>query len=445
MACRRFSQPPTADEHSGASNLRANQAPVARRVAASLPRLSARLCYVSAVSFVAEFKSLPIADWLQRARKASLADARASLARERLSLEDFAHLISPAAAELLEPMGQRSRALTQQRFGKVIRLFAPLYLSNECINNCRYCGFSRDNPILRVTLTVEEVLREARALAAQGFRNLLLVAGEHPRFVSSDYLRACIAALHAEIPSVSLEIGPLSTEEYRSLVAAGADGLVVYQETYDRALYDELHTAGPKKNFDWRLETPERAYAAGFRRIGIGALYGLADWRYDALCVAAHAEYLLRHCWKAFLTISLPRLRPCAGEFQPLTTMTDRDLVQLVCAFRLMFPDVGLVLSTRESPRLRDGLIPLGITLMSAGSHTEPGGYTGAGREHLHQTVRGRIVDTGASEWAAPETERNATEQFVIADPRSPAEVAAHIRRLGYEPVWKDWDAALTA
>lgn len=397
------------------------------------------------MSFVAEFKSLPIADWLPRARKASLADARASLARERLALEDFAHLISPAAAELLEPMAQRSRALTQQRFGKVIRLFAPLYLSNECINNCRYCGFSRDNPILRVTLTVEEVLREARALAAQGFRNLLLVAGEHPRFVSSDYLRACIAALHAEIPSVSLEIGPLSTEEYRVLVAAGADGLVVYQETYDRALYDELHTAGPKKNFDWRLETPERAYAAGFRRIGIGALYGLADWRYDALCVAAHAEYLLRHCWKAFLTISLPRLRPCAGEFQPLTTMTDRELVQLMCAFRLTFPDVGLVLSTRESPRLRDGLIPLGITLMSAGSHTEPGGYTGAGREHLHLTVRGRIVDTGASEWAAPETERNATEQFVIADPRSPAEVAARIRRLGYEPVWKDWDAALTA
>jgi len=189
----------------------------------------------------------------------------------------------------------------------------------------------------------------------------------------------------------------------------------------------------------------ERAYAAGFRRIGIGALYGLADWRYEALCVAAHAEYLLRSCWKASVTISLPRLRPCAGEFEPLTHISDRELVQLVCAFRIMFPDVGLVLSTREPAKLRDGLIPLGITLMSAGSHTEPGGYTGAGKEHLHQTVRGRIVETGASEWAANGNGQHATGQFEIADQRSAGEVAKHVRRLGYEPVWKDWDAALTA
>jgi len=179
--------------------------------------------------------------------------------------------------------------------------------------------------------------------------------------------------------------------------------------------------------------------------LGIGALYGLADWRYEAICVAAHAQYLLRHCWKAFLTISIPRLRPCAGEFQPLTHMSDRDLAQLVCAFRIAFPDVGLVLSTREPARLRDGLIPLGITLMSAGSHTEPGGYTGAGREHLHQTVRGRIVDAGASEWAAAENASGATGQFEIADERSAREVAELLQRLGYEPVWKDWDAALTA
>src|SRR5947207_9530595 len=355
-------------------------------------------------------------------------------------------------------MGRRSQAITQQRFGKVIRLFAPLYLSNECINNCKYCGFSRDNPILRVTLSVEETLREARALTAQGFRNILLVAGEHPKFVSSDYLRDCVAALHEEIPSVSLEVGPLETKDYRPLVTAGADGLVVYQETYDRSIYHELHTAGPKRDFDWRLETPERAYAAGFRRLGIGALYGLADWRFEALAVAAHADYLLRNCWKAQLTISLPRLRPCAGEFEPLRRMTDRELVQLVCAFRLMFPDAGLVLSTREPAKLRDGLIPLGITLMSAGSHTEPGGYTNAGKEHLHRTVRGRIVELGASEWATPSSvgqapsragssvasphQTNATGQFDIADERSPREVADRIRRLGYEPVWKDWDAA---
>jgi 2-iminoacetate synthase len=273
------------------------------------------------------------------------------------------------------------------------------------------------------------------------------VAGEHPKFVSNGYLAECVAALHAEWPGISLEVGPMETEEYRPLTAAGADGLVVYQETYARAIYDDLHTAGPKKNFDWRLETGERAYHAGFRRLGIGALFGLADWRYEALCLAAHADFLLRNCWKAQVTISLPRLRPCAGEFQPLTHMTDRELAQLICAFRLMFPDVGLVLSTREPAKLRDGLIPLGITLVSAGSHTEPGGYTGAGKEKIHHTERGRIVElaSGASEWAAvADHATNATGQFEIADDRSAPEVATRIRQLGYEPVWKDWDAALT-
>lgn len=273
------------------------------------------------------------------------------------------------------------------------------------------------------------------------------MAGEHPKFVSNHYLKDCIAALHTECPGISIEVGPMETADYRPLAAAGADGLVVYQETYDRSVYAEMHTAGPKRNFDWRLETPERAYAAGFRRLGISALYGLADWRFEAISVAAHADYLLRNCWKASLTISLARLRPCAGEFQPLTHMTDRELTQLVCAFRLMFPDVGLVLSTREPAKLRDGLIPLGITLMSAGSHTEPGGYTGAGRKNLHQTIRGRMVEaSGSSEWASetPVT-LSATEQFQIADGRSPGEVADLIRSLGYEPVWKDWDAALTA
>jgi len=400
------------------------------------------------VSFVAEFNSLPLEPLVKRSQSAGIPAVRESMAKTKLALADFAHLISPAGAELLEHMGRRSHAMTQQRFGKVIRMFAPLYLSNECVNNCKYCGFSRDNPILRVTLSLEEVKREADAIKAQGFRNLLLVAGEHPKFVSNDYLRDCIAALHRDWPGISLEVGPMEAEDYRPLVAAGADGLVVYQETYDRKVYADMHTAGPKRNFDWRLETPERGYAAGFRRLGISPLYGLADWRFEAISVAAHADYLLRNCWKAQLTISLPRLRPCAGEFQPLTHMTDRDLAQLVCAFRLMFPDVGLVLSTREPAKLRDGLIPLGVTMMSAGSHTEPGGYTGAGKEKIHHTERGRIVElaSGSSEWApTPENATNATGQFQIADERSSQEVAELIRKLGYEPVWKDWDAALTA
>jgi 2-iminoacetate synthase len=410
------------------------------------------------VSFIAEFNSLPVQTFLRRSLDAHADSVHKSLAKSKLSLTDFAHLISPAASEFLETLARRSHQLTQQRFGKVIRLFAPLYLSNECVSNCQYCGFSRDNPILRVTLSLDEVKQEADVLRERGFRNILLVAGEHPKFVSNNYLRDCIAALHFDWPGISLEVGPLETADYRPLVTAGADGLVVYQETYDRGVYAEMHTAGPKRNFDWRLETPERAYAAGFRRLGISPLYGLADWRYEAICAAAHADYLLRNCWKAALTISLPRLRPCAGEFQPLTRMSDRDLAQLVCAFRILFPDVGLVLSTREPAKLRDGLIPLGITLMSAGSHTEPGGYTGAGREKLHQTVRGRIVEPGApvspklrmssegaSEWAPSGNVRHATGQFDIADERPPQEVADLIRRLGYEPVWKDWDVALTA
>jgi len=400
------------------------------------------------MSFVAEFDALPTAALIQRAQSASGADVQRLIAGGAATLSDFATLLSPAAGELLEPLCARSQALTRQRFGKVIRLFAPLYLSNECVNNCAYCGFSRDNAIFRVTLSVEEVRREAQALAAQGFRNILLVAGEHPKFVSNGYLADCVRALHETIPSLSLEIGPMETADYRPLVAAGAEGLVVYQETYDREIYGRMHTLGPKRDFNWRLECPERAYAAGSRRLGIGALHGLADWRTEALATAAHAAYLSRHCWKAQVTVSLPRLRPCAGDFQPLTHLGDRELVQLIAAFRLFLPDVGLVLSTREPAALRDGLLPLGITHASAGSHTEPGGYTGAGKDSIHQTVRGRIVTLAADAGErvlATGRATNATGQFEIADDRSPEEVAALIRRLGYEPVWKDWDAALTA
>lgn len=400
------------------------------------------------VSFVDQFNLLDPEARVARSLETELSEVREVLGRDSLSLGDFERLIAPAAGKLLEDLASKSQRLTQQRFGKVIRLFAPLYLSNECINNCSYCGFSRDNDILRVTLSIEDVIAETRALKEQGFRNILLVAGEHPKFVSNGYLADCIRAVQGEVPGVSLEVGPMETSDYEDMVAAGSEGLVVYQETYDRGIYGEMHTSGPKRNFDWRLETPERAHAAGFRRLGIGALYGLADWRYEAICLAAHAEYLLKHCWKSQLTISLPRLRPCAGEFQPLTLLNDTDLVQLICAFRLYLPDVGIVLSTREPAKLRDGLIPLGVTMMSAGSHTEPGGYTGAGKDKLHHTVRGRIVElaAGSSEWES-DTGRNtnATGQFEIADERSPEVIAKLISDRGYEAVWKDWDAALTA
>jgi 2-iminoacetate synthase len=399
------------------------------------------------VSFVQELNKLPLDALAEQAGHATGEDVLAAIRKEKRDLADFATLLSPAADPLLEELCRRSRALTRQRFGNVIRMFAPIYLSNECVNNCQYCGFSRDNPILRVTLSVEEMLREAMALRQQGFHSILLVAGEHPKFVSDRYLADCVRALRADVADVSLEVGPLDIEPYRRIVDAGAEGLVVFQETYDRPVYAVMHTSGPKRDFEWRVETPERAYAAGFRRLGIGALHGLADWRRESIALAAHAAYLLRHCWKAQLNISLPRLRPCAGQFEPLTRMNDRELTRLICALRLTFPDVGLVLSTRETARLRDGLFSLGITMVSAGSHTEPGGYTGAGREKTHHTTRGRIIapEPGAVQPPLPDGATDATGQFDIADGRTPREVEAVLRRMGYEPVWKDWDAALTA
>lgn len=347
----------------------------------------------------------------------------------------FASLLEPVSDGQLEHLAHQSHVLTKKYFGKAMRLFAPLYLSNECINSCKYCGFSRENGIVRVTLKTDEVVAEARHLATEGFRHILLVAGEHPRFIPVDYLVACVERLAPEIPSISLEVAPLEVADYGRLVQAGAEGLIVYQETYDREIYAGLHTAGPKKDYAWRLECAERAYDGGFRRLGIGALFGLAPWHQEALALGQHLEFLLKRCWKAQINVSLPRLRPAAGEFLPRHAMSDRELVQLVCALRVCFPQNGIVLSTREDPALRDALLPLGITMMSAGSHTEPGGYTGQGGQSLHQTVRGKQI--------AVETESCATEQFAIADHRSPAQVADLLRRRGFDPVWKDWDQAI--
>jgi 2-iminoacetate synthase len=348
----------------------------------------------------------------------------------------FQKLLEPCDDVVLEKLAQGSVAITRRYFGKTMRLFAPLYLSNECINSCAYCGFSRDNPIWRVTLDLEQMAREANYLIEEGFRHILLVAGEHPKFVSNGYLDRCVQRLRTMIPSISLEVAPMEEEEYRPLVAAGAEGVVVYQETYNRNVYQELHTAGPKKDFSWRLDALERGYRAGFRRLGVGVLFGLADWREEAMALAAHLFYLQRHCWKAQLSVSLPRLRPAAGGFEPRYEFSDRDFAQLVFALRHTFPQIHLVMSTRESVELRDALVPLGFTMMSAGSHTEPGGYTGEGSGQLHQTVKGKMIASSC------ETKR-ATEQFEIADHRSPAIVATALQNLGLEPVWKDWDAAI--
>jgi 2-iminoacetate synthase len=347
------------------------------------------------------------------ADRATESDVTRALGRERRSLTDFAVLLSPAAAPRLEEMAAAAHRTTLRRFGRTIHLFAPLYLSNECVSTCTYCGFSAGNDIARRTLSIDEVVVEASELAARGFRHLLLVAGEHARIVSKDYLVDCVRAVAPVMPSVSVEVQVWDSATYARLVDAGGEGLIVYQETYDRDTYESVHLKGKKRNYDWRLAAPDRGGAAGMRKLGVGALLGLhPDWRFDAIAVATHASALIRRWWRAEVSVALPRLRPAAGGFEPVDPIGDRDFVQLLCALRLFLPDLGISLSTREAPAFRDALVPLGVTHMSAGSHTEPGGY------------------------AEPS---DAEPQFEVSDDRSPAVVAAALRAAGYDPVWKDW------
>jgi 2-iminoacetate synthase len=360
----------------------------------------------------ADFLATDLAGARTLASTATDADVDRALRSARRSLDDLGALLSPAAAGRLEEMATLAHAASVRRFGRVVRLFAPLYLSNECVSTCTYCGFSAGNEIARRTLTPAEVAAEARTLTERGFRHLLLVAGEHARIVSKDYLVDCVGALAAEVPSISLETQVWDTATYRRLVEAGCEGLVVYQEVYDRGTYAAVHLKGKKRNYDWRLGAPDRAAEAGMRSLSLGALLGLdPDWRSDVLALAAHASALVRRWWRCDVAVSLPRMRPAAGDFQPERPVTDREYVQILCALRLALPDVGITLSTREAPAFRDAAFKLGVTQMSAGSTTEPGGY----------------ADPGAAE-----------PQFEVSDTRSPAEVAAALRAAGYEPVWKD-------
>jgi 2-iminoacetate synthase len=340
------------------------------------------------------------------------ADVTAALGRENRDLADLAALLSPAGTARIEDIAQAARATTLRRFGRAVRLYAPLYVSNACLSSCTYCGFAKDLAISRRTLTVDEVEQEAGLLTARGFRHLLLVAGEHRVEVSQDYLVEIIERLRPLVPSLSIETQTWSDDTYQRLVAAGLEGVVHYQETYDRIRYGETHTAGWKRDYDRRLNSTELAGEAGVRRLGIGALLGLAaDWRADVLSVAAHAAFLVKNFWRTEVTVSLPRIKPSMSGYQPLVPVSDAQYVQALSALRLFEPEAGIVLSTREPAALRDGLVRIAVTTMSAGSSTEPGGYSAPGV---------------------------ATEQFSISDERSPAEVAAMLEKAGYEPVWKD-------
>jgi 2-iminoacetate synthase len=368
------------------------------------------------MTFAQTFDSQAMRDAVTRSLACSERDVRASLTSSVPSLERCAALISPAAGAMLEELAQRAHVLTVERFGNTMQLFAPLYVSNACVCTCTYCGFSMGLDIKRKTLRIDEVVREARALAGRGFRNVLIVASEHPKAVNAQYLAQCVAETKREVPYVALEVAAAQTPDYSAWVEAGCDGIVLYQETYDPAMYPVYHTGGPKKQYRSRLDAPERAAAAGVRHLGLGALLGLADWRFEALSLFAHASFLYRHCWQAQINLSFPRINPAAGDFKPPQPVHDAELVQLIAALRIMLPYAGIVLSTREAAALRDSLVPLGITQMSAGSSTEPGGYSTPG---------------------------DAGEQFHLEDTRSPESVARRLTELGYDPVFKDWEGGL--
>jgi len=360
--------------------------------------------------------------WEHRLRQVTSQDVEAALAYRpgSYSLTKLLALVSPAAESNLEQIAMLSQRLTMQRFGRTIRLYAPLYLSSYCVNRCRYCGFNRDNTFKRARLTVDEAVAEADILAAEGFRDILLVSSEDRAFITVEYLAELASRLKGKFSFISVEIYQMSAREYEQLFDAGIDGVTLYQETYDRDAYARYHLGGPKADYETRLRGPQDMARAGMREIGLGALLGLADWRVETLALAEHASYLMRSYWQSHISFSFPRLRPACGvppaEFPHL--LTDKNLVQMMLALRLCFADAGISLSTREPAPLRDHLMGLGVTRLSAGSRTSPGGYSDAG------------ANTG---------------QFEVNDHRSPSEVSAVIRARGLDPVWKDWDEALWA
>ncbi len=340
-------------------------------------------------------------------------DVERALAASKRNLEDFKALISPAAAPYLEQMAQLSQQLTLKRFGKTMQLYIPLYLSNECQNICTYCGFSLDNKIKRRTLSGAEILKEIEAIKKMGFDHVLLVTGEANKTVGMDYFRSALKLIKPHFAHISIEVQPLSQAEYSELLALGVHTVLVYQETYRKEDYKKHHTKGKKSNFDFRLDTPDRLGKAGVRKIGLGALFGLEDWRVDSFFTTLHLDYLEQQYWQTKYTISFPRLRPFSGGLAPKVEMSDRDLVQLICAYRIFNQEIELSLSTRETEKFRDNVLALGITSMSAGSKTNPGGYC---------------------------IEPQSLEQFEISDDRSPSEITRVLHQKGYETVWKDWE-----
>lgn len=344
----------------------------------------------------------------------SAKDVEIALGKEHLSIDDFMALISPAAVPYLEPMAQLSHQYTMERFGKTMSMYIPLYISNACTNFCVYCGFNHDNPITRTTLSMTQIEEECKAIRRLGpFENLLIVTGEHPLIAGVDYIEKALQVARPYFNNLSIEVMPLKTEDYHRLTLSGLNGVVCFQETYNEANYKKYHPKGMKSLYDWRLNGYDRMGQAGVHKIGMGVLIGLEDWRTDIVMMARHLRYLRKNYWKTKYSVNFPRMRPSEGHFQPNVVMSDKELAQVTFAFRIFDHDVDISYSTRENPTFRANMMKLGVTSMSAGSKTEPGGYV-----------------------STPD----ALEQFEVSDNRSPEQVADEIRKLGYEVVWKDWD-----
>lgn len=368
------------------------------------------------MTFVDTWKQHDFAAVGARIAAATAADVRRALAKQGrgLNLDDLQALLSPAAVPFLEEMAALSHRITLARVGRTMQLFAPFYLTNTCVNICTYCGFSAQNKIPRKILNDDEIRADAAVIKGMGIDHVLFVTGETTR-IGRAYFSNAIKLLRPHFSSISMEVQPMTTADYASLAADGLSSVIVFQETYDRPCYEKHHLKGPKADMLHRLETPDRLGEAGLKKIGLGALYGLSDWRAEAWFLGLHLQYLERTYWKTRYSISFPRLRPHAGNDIEVTPFGERDLVQAICAFRLFSNEVELTLSTRERPLFRDHAVKLGITSMSAGAKTNPGGYS---------------------------SEPESLEQFAVNDERSPAEVVTALRGQGYEPVWKDWDAA---
>ena len=341
-------------------------------------------------------------------------DVEYALSKNKRDLEDFKALISPAAAPYLEQMAQLSMTSTKKRFGNTIQMYVPMYLSNECQNICTYCGFSMTNKIPRRTLTDDEILKEIAFIKSKGYDHILLVTGEANKTVGVPYIKHAMELIKDQFANITIEVQPLDQHEYEELIEANLYAVLVYQETYHRAEYKKHHPKGKKSNFDYRLDTADRLGKAGVHKIGLGALFGLEDWRADSFFTALHLKYLQKTYWKTKYSISFPRLRPHSGGLEPKVEMTDKHLVQTICAFRLLDEDVELSMSTRESEVFRNNIVHLGITSLSAESKTNPGGYV---------------------------VEPQSLEQFEISDERPTEEIALMLENQGLEPVWKDWEA----